>query len=92
MPVPKARGISRIGRSQTHRPLGGERTTHSKPADGADQATLAGAPHAEDGLNLGTRGQVREMSVLRLYALLTIGFTVGLAIMTVFMNTPPRDR
>ena len=47
---------------------------------------------AEDGLNLGTRGQVSEMSVLRLYALLTIGFTVGLAIMTAFMNTPPRNR
>ena len=59
---------------------------------GPDLATLAGASQTGDGLNLGTRGQVREMSVLRLYALLTIGFTVGLAIMTAFMNTPPRNR
>ena len=29
-----------------------------------------------------------EMYVLRLYALMTMAFTIGLAIVTAFMNTP----
>lgn len=46
----------------------------------------------EDGLNLGSRGQVSEMSVLRTYVVLTMACTIGLAIVTAFMNTPPRNR
>jgi hypothetical protein len=32
------------------------------------------------------------MYVLRLFALLTMGCMIGLAIMTALMNTPPRNR
>jgi len=32
------------------------------------------------------------MFVLRLYALMTMACTIGLAILTVFMNTPPGNR
>ncbi len=44
------------------------------------------------GLNLCTRGQMSEMYLLRLFALLTMGCMIGLAILTAFMNTPPRRR
>jgi hypothetical protein len=46
----------------------------------------------QSGLNLAVRGQTSGMFVLRLFALMTMAFTIGLAIVTAFMNTPPRSR
>jgi hypothetical protein len=43
-----------------------------------------------DGFNLSVSGEVNGMFVLRVYAYVTAGITVGLAMMAAFMNTPRR--
>ena len=42
------------------------------------------------GLSRGIPGKNRSMGVLRVYALLTATFTIGLAVITAFMHFPRR--